>query len=50
MYQQQAADARANGLPSSAVPKLPDDPTKADICHAAEELGRIMLSFESAAL
>ncbi len=43
-------DAQVIGLPQSAVPQLPEDPTKDDISQAADKLRRIMLSFESAAL
>jgi hypothetical protein len=50
MYQQQAQDAQAIGLPASAVPKLPGKPTESDISQAADKLRQIMMSFESAAL
>lgn len=40
----------AVGLPKSAVPELPQSPTRKDIVEAAETLRRIMQSFESAAL
>lgn len=50
MYNQQAKDAMALGLPKSAVPELPQCPTHQDVVEAAETLRRIMQSFESAAL
>ena len=50
MYEQQAEDAQAIGLPASAVPKLPTEPTQEDISQAQGKLAQIMQSFVSAAL
>lgn len=49
-YQQMAVDARALGIPASAIPQLPERPTEADLRAVRERLAGIVASFLSAGL
>lgn len=45
-----AVDARALGIPASAIPQLPERPTEADLRAVRERLAGIVASFLSAGL
>lgn len=47
---QMAADARTLGIPASAIPQLPAQPTAAELQAARDRLAGMMASFLSAGL
>ena len=49
-YKQMASDARDIGIPASAIPALPDNPTKEDLRRARDLLNGIIQSFLSSGL
>ncbi|PRW55894.1 type VII secretion [Chlorella sorokiniana] len=49
-YQQMAADAQTLGIPASAIPQLPAQPTAAELRAARDRLSGMMASFLSAGL
>lgn len=49
-YRQMAQDARDIGIPASAIPSLPDNPSKEDLKSARDRLNGIIQSFLSSGL
>lgn len=47
---QMAADARELGVPASAIPPLPPNPSAADVRAARDRLSGLLASFLSAGL